>query len=115
MKRIVQCLLVGVLIAQLILAQSPAERPQFEVASVKPSGPQDFQHCSGDGPSPARLVMRCAMVMSLIQSAYGTFALGVTPVVPKPLQISGGPGWINSDRYDVELKRSQRGTCAWNR
>jgi uncharacterized protein (TIGR03435 family) len=96
--------LVGVLIAQLILAQSPADRPHFEVASVKPSGPQDFDHCGGDGPSPARLVMRCNTVMSLIQSAYGSFALGVTPVVPRPLQISGGPGWINSDRYDIEAK-----------
>jgi uncharacterized protein (TIGR03435 family) len=104
MKRIVQCLLVGVLIAQLILAQSPAERPHFEVASVKLSGPQDFEHCSGDGPSPARLVMRCNTVMSLIQSAYGSFALGVTPVVPKPLKITGRPSWINSDRYDIEAK-----------
>jgi hypothetical protein len=69
MKRIVQYVLVGVLIAQLILAQSPAANAHFEVASVKPSGPQDFEHCGGDGPSPGRLVMRCNTVMSLIQSA----------------------------------------------
>jgi uncharacterized protein (TIGR03435 family) len=39
----------------------------------------------------------------LIQFAYGLYANGRTPT-PAPLQISGGPGWIDSDRFDIEAK-----------
>lgn len=82
------------------LAQSPTPRPQFEVASVKPSGPLDAAHCSGDGASPGRLKINCDTLQDLIQAAYGSFSNGV----PQPTQVAGGPAWINSDHYDIEAK-----------
>jgi uncharacterized protein (TIGR03435 family) len=78
------------------LAQSPAPRPQFEVASVKPSGPVDAAHCSGDRASPGRLKINCDTLQELIQAAYGG-AYGAS-------QLSGGPAWITSDHYDIEAK-----------
>src|ERR1700722_12673847 len=89
-------------------AQSPTLPPQFEVASIKASGTLDGAHCA-DAPSPGRFMMRCATVQSLIQSAYGTFANGPAPV-PKQLQISGGPSWLNSERYDIEAKPRDNGS-----
>jgi uncharacterized protein (TIGR03435 family) len=70
---------------------------QFEAATIKPSGV-----CEGGGtPQPGRLKLRCVTVGALIQMAHGSFANGVS-YTPKIVQISGGPGWINSDRYDIE-------------
>ena len=81
--------------AQSTTASTPA---RFEVASIKP--------CKGDGgpenSSPERLNLGCRSVIDLIRSAYvfyvdGYFHLGYVDRVP----IEGGPGWINSERYDI--------------
>jgi uncharacterized protein (TIGR03435 family) len=45
--------------------------------------------------------MECASLQDLIQSAYGFFA---TVVSNQMIQISGGPGWVQSDRYDLAAK-----------
>ncbi len=47
--------------------------------------------------------MKCTTLQELIQFAYGLYANGLT-LNPQPLQISGGPGWIDSDRFDIEAK-----------
>jgi uncharacterized protein (TIGR03435 family) len=91
-------LLLSLLICTLNAPRSHAQ--SFEVASVKPSGPVDAAHCSGDDVSPGRLKIQCDTVQDLIKGAYGVFKNGV----PQPLQISGGPAWINSDHYDIEAK-----------
>jgi uncharacterized protein (TIGR03435 family) len=79
---------------------------RFEVATVKPSGPQDFEHCAGDGPSPGRISWKCIPLRELIQQSYASFANGVLPAFPSPVKITGGPGWIDSDRFDIEAKAS---------
>src|SRR5258707_10444307 len=89
------------LVASLGWAQSQTDsspsHAQFEVATIKPSGV-----CEGGGtPQPGRLKLRCLTVAALIQMAHGYFANG-SSYTPKIVQISGAPGWANSDRYDIE-------------
>ncbi len=66
---------------------------EFEVASIKPSAPGGrgvrIQMAPG-----GRLDVSNVTLKLLIQQAYGV----------KDFQISGGPGWINSERYDVVAK-----------
>ncbi len=74
--------------------QAKTDAPkEFEVASIKPSAPGGrgvrIQMAPG-----GRLDVSNVTLKILIQQAYGV----------KDFQISGGPGWINSDRYDVVAK-----------
>jgi len=74
-------------------AQTPAPRPEFEVASVKPN-------TSGNNlinirpPAGGRFTATNARLKMLIGIAYNV----------KGFEISGGPGWINSDGYDITAK-----------
>jgi uncharacterized protein (TIGR03435 family) len=93
-------LALGVIDAQQLYAQktdgSDAHRPSFEVASIKPnksSSPMWGFHLDGD-----RFEATTA-AFELIAWAYGQSG---TP--RNPAQISGGPGWIKSDVFDVEAK-----------
>jgi hypothetical protein len=78
------------------LAQSPAESLTFEVASVKPAAADapraSMQFLPGGGlrvvNTPVRQVIALAYDVAL-------------------LRVSGGPGWIDSDRFDILAKSSQ--------
>ena len=74
-------------------ANTPA--PSFEVASIKPnrSGDQRIRLMfAPDGLSANGLPLK-----ELIGFAYNL----------KDFQISGGPGWIESERYDIEAKMDE--------
>ena len=64
----------------------------FEVVSIKPSSPDDrrvelrFR--------PGRFVAAGLPIKSVITTAYQV----------KDFQLSSGPGWINSEKYDIEAK-----------
>jgi uncharacterized protein (TIGR03435 family) len=75
--------------AWAVLAQ-PAVRPQFEVASVKPSFSQSIQHVR---PLPGRLTADASLQV-LMQYAYGV----------EPFQIVGGPEWPMDGRYEIDAK-----------
>lgn len=76
-------------------AQSPqpaATAPAFEVASVKPNS-------SGDGRvmmqnQPGRFIATNITLRMLIRNAYQL----------QDFQISGGPGWMASDHFDINAK-----------
>jgi uncharacterized protein (TIGR03435 family) len=76
----------------LTLASAHSSENAFEVASIKPSDPETrgimFRN------SPGTLNIIGATISFLIQEAYDV----------REFQISGDPGWINSDRYDVMAK-----------
>jgi uncharacterized protein (TIGR03435 family) len=74
----------------LLLAQSPL--PSFEVASIKPSDPDT--RLKVDFAPGGRLLVAHATLRFLIKIAYDI----------SDDQISGGPGWINSTRFDVQGK-----------
>jgi uncharacterized protein (TIGR03435 family) len=71
--------------AWAVLAQ-PTARPQFEVASIKPSVSQRIMNVR---PLPGRLTAD-ATLQILMQYAYGVW------------KIVGGPNWLTSSRYQID-------------
>ena len=72
--------------------QPPAGGPAFEVASIKPN-------TSGDGRvmmqnQPGRYIATNVSLRLLIRNAYQL----------QDFQITGGPGWVSSDRFDINAK-----------
>jgi uncharacterized protein (TIGR03435 family) len=84
----------------VITAQSAPVRPGFEVASVKPAADCGNGRL-GSPPSPGRLNMQCATLRDLIRAAWDTFANGPNPQARR-IPIQGGPGWVDSERYDIK-------------
>jgi len=73
--------------------QSPAARSQFEVASIKPNN--SGRPSMDVSPLPGgRLTTDNAPLRLVIQNAYGM----------RPFQIVGAPGWVESDRWDINAK-----------
>ena len=91
------------------LAACCAGAQSFEVASVKRC--QNGEPPSGGDPDPGRLHLGCVTTSNLIRLAYLVFPTGQpnAPVSPAVFQapISGGPAWINSDRYTVDAKSTK--------
>ena len=65
----------------------------FEVASIKPSGPDDHRTMIQMQPGGGLRTTGSTLKM-LLTLAYDV----------REFQISGGPGWINTDRYDIMAK-----------
>ena len=77
-----------------IHAQTPAAAPlAFEVASIKPSAP-DVRDMMMRPAGLNGLRLDGATLKNLVDYAYDV----------RPFAISGGPAWINSDRFDVEAR-----------
>jgi uncharacterized protein (TIGR03435 family) len=79
-------------------SQGPDQRPlSFEVASVKPNA-------STNAPQGVRVLPSGQMtatnipVRAMIGTAWGSDAIQMSS------QIVGGPGWIDTDRYDINAK-----------
>jgi bla regulator protein BlaR1 len=68
-------------------------RPSFEVASIKPNNSGDGRIAVMAQPG-GRFVATNVPLKLLMRNAYRV----------QDFQISGGPSWINSDRFDVEAK-----------
>jgi uncharacterized protein (TIGR03435 family) len=96
---------VAVLLAATYsLSAQPAARPAFEVASIKPS-PADCTAAGRSrnvGPSPGRLELPCTTVRNLIRVAYGLLKGG--QLAARPMEVLGGPGWLDTDRYTISAK-----------
>jgi uncharacterized protein (TIGR03435 family) len=90
---------LGILIAPGLAQPQPQPPPQatFEVASVKPSGPRSIRNSDG-GPGthdPERFSFTGAVLRDLLYRAYG--------LEDYQQQISG-PGWIDTEKYDIAVK-----------
>ena len=78
-------------------AQTPSPAPAFEVASIKPNKSGDGRIAIAFQPG-GRFTATGVTLRMLIANAYGTGQ-------PLPTsRIIGGPGWINSDRFDIVAK-----------
>ena len=95
-KSIVSILLLVAIVgtglaAQPIAGQAP--RGEFEVASVKPNLLDDHIVQVRVGPGPTFMARGYTLVL-LIQRAYGVMDWNVT----------GGPDWIRTDRFDINAR-----------
>jgi uncharacterized protein (TIGR03435 family) len=66
--------------------------PSFEVASIKPNRSGELRISIGF--EPGRFMANGVTVKQLIALAYDV----------RDLQVSGGPGWVDSERYNIEAK-----------
>src|SRR5436853_1967816 len=81
----------------LLSQTSPTPKPSFDVISIKPSAPN--LGIRGGGPRGDRYTMAGATLRMLLQQAYQRPSTGGPTT---QLQIIGGPGWIDSDRHDIQ-------------
>jgi uncharacterized protein (TIGR03435 family) len=77
---------------------SPGTASVFEVASIKPSASTDPRALVQA--VPGRLLMQGFATRTFIVFAYGVQAY----------QVTGGPSWVGSDRYDVQAKAEGNAT-----
>jgi uncharacterized protein (TIGR03435 family) len=90
-------------IALVFLPVAHAQPPRaFEVASIRPnhSGATDSNVDSTRG---GRLTVTNESLKDLIRLAFGV----------KDYQISGAPGWIDSERYDIAAKADSSGKTSY--
>jgi uncharacterized protein (TIGR03435 family) len=84
-------------------SQTPEPKPSFDVISIKPSPPLGAGGPIriGGGPLGDRFTMNSATLRMLLQMAFQR--AGNTSLAGQ-LQIIGGPGWMDSERYDIQAK-----------
>src|SRR5437868_3361590 len=74
-------------------SQTSPPTPSFEVASIKPN--KSLEGGGGMGPRPGgQITAHNASVRVLVLFAYDL----------RSYQLAGGPGWIATDRFDVEAR-----------
>jgi len=93
MKEITRIAGAVLVYTSICTAQNPVTPLKFEAASIKPADPHSSdvsaQRAAGEG-----LELRNISVRNLITLAYGL----------RDFQLIGGPGWIDSESYDVIAK-----------
>jgi bla regulator protein blaR1 len=77
---------------------NPGDMPsvEFDVASIKPNNPKGDHFMFGGGWSRDGFTSFGTTLHELVKAAYGV----------QDSQVTGGPGWVNSDRYNVKAKMS---------
>jgi uncharacterized protein (TIGR03435 family) len=94
-----QALVIGALFVANATAQQPSavpsstDQPAFEVASIKPSRPDDGNH--GWNGAGDRVRIENYTLRRLIRTAYG---------LKSDSQVLGGPDWIGKQAFDIEAK-----------
>jgi len=82
-------------LAVLLVLSSSMRAQSFEVATIKAAAPDaEGQFIR---PSPGHLTITNMTLLQIIRFAYGEGISG-------NIEITGGPGWIDRDRYDIEAK-----------
>jgi uncharacterized protein (TIGR03435 family) len=92
---------VFALILAIACVSPAATQTSFDVISIKPSrGGRDFPTATG-----GRLHARYVSVQELIAMAYQL----------PPFQLSGGPAWLESERFDIDAKSDTPADAAQTR
>ena len=93
---------IGILVsmagAACCVAQTAPAGPQFAAASVKPSNTGD--NSSSYNTNNGRVTVRNETLKQLIGDAYSV----------RDFQISGGPGWLDVDRFSIDAVAESKST-----
>jgi uncharacterized protein (TIGR03435 family) len=104
MKRLLISTGIAALISGPVVGQAPAPRPAFDVAGISVSTrPQPGMR--GGVLRGTRYEIRNATMVDLIRTAYSVL----------PERISGGPSWIEWNRFDIAAlapEKTPRIVCA---
>jgi hypothetical protein len=84
--------IAGIVCGIAVTAQTPAS-PTFEVASIKPNKSGEPERLGLF--APGRFIATNVTVQALVAAAYGF------PVPLPASRISGGPDWMDTDRFDI--------------
>src|SRR5580698_1768614 len=87
-------MLRGIAVFAAIACSAFGQKPAFEVASIRPAGPRPID--MNTFPS-GRLEATSVTLKQLIEGAYNF----------KPYLVSGGPAWLDADRWDVSAKAEE--------
>jgi uncharacterized protein (TIGR03435 family) len=79
----------------------PAEKPKFEVADVHGSPKTSQPTMRGPFYMSGRYELRFASMLDMVRLAYGV----------DPERVSGGPSWLELDRFDVFAKTPEKSTA----
>src|SRR5215211_8330793 len=91
MKRLLVVLGVAALLSIPLLGQAPAPRPTFDVSGISVST-RPNPGMRGGQLRGTRYQLRNATMVDLIRTAYNV----------QPERISGGPSWLEWNRWDIE-------------
>jgi uncharacterized protein (TIGR03435 family) len=91
-----------ILAVRAVLAQSNPKE-EFEVVSIRPH--LGLVTVSSNGINGATYRAVAITLMDLVTDAYGI----------QEMQVSGEPGWADSDHYDIEAKAGGDGALTWDR
>jgi uncharacterized protein (TIGR03435 family) len=91
----------ALVLSSALLAQADLAQPSFEVASIKPSAPDDRIIGMFTNPG-GRITVTLYTLKMLIHDAYGV----------QDFQISGGPRWTETDRYNLIAQPSASSASA---
>jgi uncharacterized protein (TIGR03435 family) len=96
MKKMLLVVLGCAAMAIPLLCQTLARKPSFEVASIKPSDPGQRGSRAQVQPG-GRVVISGIPVRDMMTLAYRV----------RDFQITGGPGWLETDRWDIEARAEE--------
>jgi uncharacterized protein (TIGR03435 family) len=88
----------------LIMAAQDSTRPQFDVASVKPCDPHGFVGKFGGTSARGQVNFNCQTLMNYVRTAYGRWGNPTGGPKTDPINIVGGPTWIDKDRFAITAK-----------
>jgi uncharacterized protein (TIGR03435 family) len=100
MMRVCVCFVATAFVCGSALGQS-AEKPQFEVADVHISPQTSQPFTRGPFYTSGRYELRFATMLDMIATAYAI----------DPERVSGGPNWLEMDRFDVFAKTPEKSTA----
>jgi uncharacterized protein (TIGR03435 family) len=86
---------LAIAVSATLAQTAPAARPEFEVASIRPSKPgtRTTFGVGNGGASEANVTLKALIAFAYRLQGY---------------QILGEPGWVSSDRFDIEAKAADR-------